>query len=237
MHVSADYCRRLADWMRTQGGLASGTPLRLVQLPPPTCGESGNGQQILCTYSGMPPRTFRATTPTGATFDETLPCAGIPSSTICFEQPTLNAVGMDYWDVPCSGQDSSGNPTGCAVRPVPDPAAVAESKPLVIDRLDHPVGAVGHHEDEIGTAVLPNGILSRARLQLAEADQVQHGFIIDPMYVRLQVEPTDPTRPPFISIYERGRFPGVEKVSVVLVYDVAENATDAILHFQNIEVR
>jgi hypothetical protein len=202
-------------------------------LPPSSCTTTVEGQTVMCNYGGGPPRTIRATTDTGATLDRTLPCLGVSFDAICSDTPSLHAESMSYWDIPCEGEP----PAGCATPVVPDASALKESRPLLIRSLDVPVGPIGHREVEIGHAIVPNGILSKGRFVLAPSSHTQDGFLIDPEIVRLQVESLDPTRPPFTNVYQRGRFPGVEEVKVLLVFDVAETSDSAVLHIQNVDVR
>jgi hypothetical protein len=233
MTASADYCRRLAAWMRQQTGLSTSVVLRLEELPPPSCMTTFEGQTVMCAYGGGPPRTIRATTDTGARLERTLPCLGVSLDAICSDTRSLQVESMRYWDVPCEGEP----PAGCATPVVPDASTLNESRPLLIRSLDVPVGPIGHREVEIGRAIIPNGILSKARFTLAPESQTQNGFLIDPELVRMQVVSLDPTRPPFTNVYERGRFPGVEEVKVLLVFDVAETSDSGVLHIENVEVR
>jgi hypothetical protein len=232
MSVSASYCRRLAGWMRQQTGLASNMVLRLEELPAPSCSVTVDGQTMMCNGEA-PARTIRATTDTGTTVDRTLPCQGVSFEAICSDTPSLQAESMSYWDIPCAAEP----PAGCATPVVPDATALKESRPLLIRSLDVPVGPIGHREVEVGHAIIPNGILSKGRFTLAPSSQTPNGFLIDPEIVRLQVVSLDPTRPPFTNVYERGRFPGVEEVKVLLVFDVAETSDSAVLHIENVEVR
>ena len=98
-----------------------------------------------------------------------------------------------------------------------------------------PVGPIGHHEVELGTAVLVNGIAQEGTFTLN--DQLQDGFLLDPGTVRLELRSTIPGRPPFTNIYERGAFDGPEEVRVFLIFDVAETSDSAVLHVQNVLVK
>ena len=55
--------------------------------------------------------------------------------------------------------------------------------------------------------------------------------------IRLEVRPTDPTRPPFGNVYDRGIVPGVEEAEVLLVFDVAAAPDGAVLQVRDVEVR
>jgi hypothetical protein len=150
-------------------------------------------------------------------------CGVGPPSLVCSEDPGLEAVDFHqagYWDVPCTGEA----PSGCATPLAPDPG-LAGTVPLSIPVLDLPVGGVGHHEVDVGQAIVPNGIVSDASFKLA--NQAQRGFLIDPGIVRLELRSTIPGRPPFDNVYRRGRFDGTEAIRVLLVYDVAEASPGA----------
>jgi len=54
--------------------------------------------------------------------------------------------------------------------------------------------------------------------------------------IRLVVASTDPSRPPFGNVYERGTFPGVETVVVSLVFDVVAAPPDTVLQVRNVVV-
>jgi hypothetical protein len=135
-------------------------------------------------------------------------------------------------DVPCTGEDAAGTPERCATPIVLDPDAVAQAVPLRVDAIDVPV-TVGHHEIELGRASLANGFLDKASFTLA--DPAPDGVSI-PEGVRLVVASTDPGRPQFGNVYERGIFPGVEEVVVSLVFDVVAVPPDTVLQVRDVVV-
>jgi hypothetical protein len=55
--------------------------------------------------------------------------------------------------------------------------------------------------------------------------------------IRLEVRPTDPSRPPFGNVYERGTIDGVEEATVWLAFDVTEVSPGAVLRLVDIDVR
>lgn len=55
--------------------------------------------------------------------------------------------------------------------------------------------------------------------------------------VRLEIEPTDPLRPPFGNVYERGLIAGVEEVVAHLRFDVVAAPAGAVLQVRDVVVR
>ena len=68
-------------------------------------------------------------------------------------------------------------------------------------------------------------------------DQVQEGFLLDPGMVTMVIRSTDPSRPPFQNIYERGVWDQPETVRVLLVFDVTETSPGASIHVTDVLVR
>lgn len=162
-------------------------------------------------------------------------CGVGPPTLICSESPGLEAMDLHnagFWDVPCSGEA----PVGCAT-PLPPPSAdaAAAGRELRIDALDVPVGPVGHREVEIGTAILPNGIVTEATFRIAT--ETQAGFLIDPGVVRMELRSSDPGRPAFDNIYSRGVNDGPEEVRVFLVFDVVETSPGSTVMIADVVVR
>ncbi len=170
----------------------------------------------------------------GRIIDHEVWCIGVGSYNLawCVDDPQIQLWSGGNHDVPCAGEDSAGTPEGCATPIVLDPDAVDEAVPLRVDAIDIPV-TVGHHEVELGRALLPNGFLDKTSFTLA--DQAPDGVSI-PEGIRLVVVSTDPSRPPFGNVYERGTFPGTEEVVVSLVFDVAAAPPDTVLQVRNVVV-
>ena len=89
----------------------------------------------------------------------------------CTDPPTLQLSAptlSGYTDIPCSGDP----PDGCA-SPVPtiDPAVAKDGRPLAIASRDVPLDHVGHYDIPLGTAVLPNGVLTEGSFAVAEDAQ------------------------------------------------------------------
>lgn len=170
----------------------------------------------------------------GRIIDHEVWCIGVGSenNAWCVDDPQIQLWSGGNHDVPCAGEDSSGTPEDCATPIMLDPDAMAEAVPLRVDAIDIPV-TVGHHEVELGRALLPNGFLDKASFTLA--DPAPDGVSI-PEGIRLVVASTDPSRPPFGNVYERGTFPGTEEVVVSLVFDVAAAPPDTVLQVRDVVV-
>jgi hypothetical protein len=171
----------------------------------------------------------------GTIIDQEVWCIGVQSGYTpwCSNDPPIElSMGANH-DVPCSGDEPLGTPTGCATPIALDPDAVAEARPLLIDMIDLPL-TVGHHEVELGHATLANGFLAEATFTLA--DIAPDGVVI-PEGIRLVVTSTDPSRPVFGNVYERGSFPGVEDVVATLIFDVVETPPGAVLPVRDVVVR
>jgi hypothetical protein len=170
----------------------------------------------------------------GRTIDHEVWCVGVSTEykAWCVDDPRLQLFMGANHDVPCNGDQDGLFPEGCATPIVLDPEAVAEARPLRVDALDIPI-AVGHHEIELGYATLPNGFLERAGFTLA--DLAPDGVAI-PEGIRMVVVSTDPSRPPFENVYDRGTFPGVEEVVASLVFDVDAASPGAVLQVRDVIV-
>lgn len=159
-------------------------------------------------------------------------CAGISGEAdrVCNEDPHIGVSGGVDRDVPCAGEA----PEGCATPPpMPRPASVKAAIPLDLASLDISLDHVGSYEVLLGEAGLPDGALSERRASLADTRPTT--FWIDD-YIRLEVRPTEPGRPPVGSIY-RDPYDGVEPVRVFLVFEVVETSPGAVLQVRDILVR
>ena len=125
-------------------------------------------------------------------------------------------------------------PEVCATPIALDPAAVAAARPLQLATFDVPLDQVGHHEVKVGDVGLPNGYVTA--LRAAVGDTHPTDFWLDEP-IRLELRPSDPSRPPFGSVYERGTVEGVEDASLWLVFDVTEVSPGAVLRLTDIDVR
>ncbi|MEA2607402.1 MAG: hypothetical protein QOI00_2159 [Chloroflexota bacterium] len=214
--------------------------VELLSEPPRAgCGPQPDGTTILCKTSGGGTAVIVRITPPGGLARETAFYCGVGSqgSIACHDDPEIViATPMEgYHDIACAGEDSTGNPTGCAT-PVPatDPSARAEARPLSIAALDIPIDHDGPYEVVLGRAGLPNGALQDASASLA-SPTVPGVVFLDG--IRLAVEPIDPAGRPFLNVYEHGWTRGVEEVRVVLRFEVVQHEPGAILPIRNAIVR
>jgi hypothetical protein len=170
----------------------------------------------------------------GRVIDHEVWCIGVGSGyqAWCVDDPPIQLFAGANHDVPCTGSDPLGTPEGCATPIALDAKAVADARPLRLPAIDVPA-TVGHHETELGHATLPNGFLEQARFTLA--DHAPDGVSI-PEGIWMVVVSTDPSRPPFENVYDRGTFPGVEEVVASLVFDVVEAPPGAILQVRDVIV-
>lgn len=181
---------------------------------------------------GMRIATVALTLADGREHIEEIWCTGISGDAdrVCREDAQIGITGGIDRDVPCAGEA----PAGCATPPpTPRPASVEAARALDVAALDIPLDHVGSYEVLVGEAGLPDGSLSERRASLADTRPTT--FWIDD-YVRLEVRPTDPGRPPVGSIY-RDPYDGVELVRVFLVFEVVETSPGAVLQVRDILVR
>jgi hypothetical protein len=170
----------------------------------------------------------------GRIVDHEVWCIGVGSAdqAWCVDDPRIRLIAGANHDVPCSGEDAGGMPAGCATPIALDPGAVADARPLRLAAIDIPL-TIGHHDVALGHAHLANGFLDTSSFTLA--DPAPDGVSI-PEGVQLVVASTDPGRPPFGNVYERGIFPGVEEVAVSLVFDVVAAPPDTVLQVRDVVV-
>jgi len=195
-----------------------------IALSPPDQGEAslGGGEVVRIVFA----------LPDGEIVVQPVSCIGIPNgpNDAACQEPFVEIRGGANHDVPCEGEP----PDGCATPIVLDPEAVAAARPLRLAAFDIPLERLGHHEVEVGRVGLPNGYVTE--LQAAVGDAHPTDFWVGDA-IRLELRPTDPDRPPFGNVYERGTIEGVEEAGVWLVFDVTELSPGAILRVVDIAVR
>jgi hypothetical protein len=133
-----------------------------------------------------------------------------------------------YWDTPCS--DIRGCPS-----PVPavDPGDAALAVPLRVASLEIPVDHAGHYAIPVGTAMLPNGILTDASMALA--DNIRMDLHLEPSVLDLVLTGEDGER--LTNVYEQGWRPGTEKVDVRIEFDVVSLDAPTSITVTDIVVR
>ncbi len=153
---------------------------------------------------------------------------------------TIYDMGVN-WDVACTTASPNDDPAGCST-PLPslEPAAVAAAVPLEVAALDVPITRTGPMEVFLGSATLANGVLHEASFHL---EGIEPGVQVLPSglevadTIRLEVRPSDPSRPPFGNGYARGWHPGVEVAKAFLVLDVTGFDPGTMLRIRDVLVR
>jgi hypothetical protein len=176
--------------------------------------------------SGGPPIDVRVTLGDGSVHRVTMPCAGIPSSPSCFDEPRLQISSPSeggYFD----------HPEGASPVPTAAPDALAAASSLRIDRLDIPIDHVGRFEVRLGEAALPNGLLTTATFDLV--DPWPAGVTIIEGGVRLEVRSLVDGRILW-NVFEHGWRDGTEPVEAVLIFDVFRFDPGAVLAIRSVVV-
>ncbi len=228
MSFALDRCLAVVEQARTQSSLAWSDITR-VQLASPSSQVATTARIATVTF------TLRD----GSTMATVVSCVGPGGqySLVCTDHPRILLIAPigGYHDVPC-GATPAGEPGSSCASPLPsiEPSAAAKAMPLSIPSRDIPITATGHLEILLGTATLPNGILSDARFSLA--DPFTRDFVVA-NGISLVVRSTDPTRPPFDNLYAHGWYPGTEDVQAFLVLDVTSFVPGATIQVRDLVVR
>lgn len=232
--LSSKRCAVIVAWAKAQLPAGHAAIVTTELLPDPGCpGQPPGG---LCVRTTQFVTTVRFTFADGSTRSYPLYCGvGGQFSLLCSDTPRIEiGTNVDH-DTICTGTDAAGAPSGCTTPfPSPDSRTLAASRPLVIASLDIPVTTTGHHEVEVGRAVLPHGYVTEASFSLA--NDAPPGLLLSGP-LRLELRSTVPGRPPFGNVYQRGIFPGVEDARVVLVFDVAQTSPRSVIGVRDLVVR
>jgi hypothetical protein len=235
--LSPRRCEAVVDAAASNAGFDRSTATATSLMAEPGCGFDDPSSDLIniCTRSMSFVAGVRFEGDADISVRTDVFCGLGPPSLVCSESPGLEALDLHnagFWDLPCAGEA----PAGCATPlPLPIGAAAAAGRALRIDALDVPVGPVGHREVEIGTAILPNGILTEATFRIATESQV--GFLIDPGIIQMELRSSEPGRPAFDNIYSRGAIDGPEEVRVFLVFDVVETSPGSMVTIADVVVR
>jgi hypothetical protein len=162
-------------------------------------------------------------------------CGGVSMEPPCKDSPAwdiASSIGAGYEDVPCAGEP----PDGCPA-PIPslEPKAARTAQPLHVDHRVIPIADLGPHEVSLGTATIPNGVLTVAEGDLV--DPWPDGVRLSSQGIRLEVRPLVAGRPAFNNIYQHGWWPGNEAVEVFLVFEVRHVEPGATIEIRDVEVR
>jgi hypothetical protein len=185
------------------------------------------------TLGGAWPILVRIGFADGSTHDSRM-CGGLPSGAACEDDPHLSASSVmgGYHDVPCSGE----GPTGCPT-PFPslEPTAAADAVPLAIAERTITIDGPGKQEIRLGSATLPNGVLTDASFAFADAWPTD--VAIADGAGRIEVRSAEPGGKPFDNYYTHGWHPGTERVEAFLVLDVLWSEPGAQLTIKDVVVR
>ncbi len=226
-------CTAIVDEMAAQTHVDRTLAQEILLLGDPGCGFED--PHVLCTRTMSFVVRVRFVLEDGTTAEASQFCGvGGMWDIRCGDPPQIrlsSATLGGYHDVPCAGEP----PDGCAT-PVPniDPATAADARPLRIDALDIPIDRLGAYDVPLGTAVLPNGILTDATFSLV--DDRPTDLLLATDGINLALRSLDGGGD-FWNIYDHGWRPGVERVEARLVFDVAQFDPGATLQVRGISVR
>jgi hypothetical protein len=228
--LSARRCKAIVEWVIEQEGVKDRPITSVELLGRGLCSPDGN---TLCKSTASFVVRVRLHLADGTTVERAIGCAvGCEYSILFTETPEISIGGPvfgGYRDVPCANENGEGCGTPL---PTADPAAAAAARPLRVPVFDVAIDHVGHYDVEIGRAVLPNGVVSNAWIELANKTTQtvslgENGIFVD-------VQSTKPGAPRFENYYLRGWHPGPEEVSLILRFDVKEFEPNSILEIRNV---
>jgi hypothetical protein len=161
-----------------------------------------------------------------------------PSDRVCSADPQIGVQGDVSHDVPCGPTPGGENHPCATLPPSPRPAVIAASEPLVLRVVDVPLHHVGHYDVLVGSASLPDGLLSQRSGEIG--DPRPTAYWID-SGVSIVVRPgkacTGDACPSIESIYH-APFHGPQPVNVYLVFDVVDlTVPGTVLEIRNLVVR
>ena len=117
--------------------------------------------------------------------------------------------------------------------PTINPSIAAAGTVLLVSSLDVPIDHTGPYRLSLGEATLPNGILRQADLYVE--DLTPSDFLLTDEGVALEVLSRDDGQPIW-NIYEHGWRAGLERVDVVIVFNVRVFDPGAVLRLRDIAV-
>jgi len=224
--ISMRRCDLVIERMAREHGIDRSAVSVILLLGDPGCGQSLS-PGTLCTRSGGVGPRVRFVLPGGPAVEETVYCGvGAMSDPECTDTPQIRVSSPTlggYRDVP----------EGASPVPAIDPAARALGRSLAVASLDLPIDHTGTYEVDLGSAMLPNGILSLADIALA--DDAPTDLLIDANGVTLQIVPADGGAPLW-NIYETGWHAGVVKVRATVTFNVTAFDPGAVLGIRNVSV-
>ena len=191
-------------------------------------------ERVGVTLGGAHPIRLRITLTDGSTHDARM-CGGLAMGAACTDDPRLDARTLTaggYRDVPCAGEPPAGCPT-----PFPpfEPDVLDSATPLTVAERTIPIEQDGRHEVSLGTASLPNGVLTDASFAFAEGwpDDVALAGASG----TIEVRSLEPDGKPFDNYYLHGWREGIERVEAFLIFEVLWFRPGATLSIRDVVVR
>lgn len=185
------------------------------------------------TLGGAHPILLRLTLADGSNHDARM-CGGLALGAACTDDTRLDARSVigGYRDVPCAGEAPDGCPTPF---PTTEPDVLEAATPLTVAERTIAIEHDGHHEVSLGTASLPNGILTEASFAFAEGwpDDVALAGASG----MIEVRSLEPDGKPFDNYYLHGWREGIERVEAIVVFDVLWFRPGADLSIRDVVVR
>lgn len=184
-------------------------------------------------HSGGSRIVLRISLADGSTHDSRM-CGGVEMGAACTDDQRLDARSVTaggYRDVPCADPSE-----GCP-KPFPssEPAVLDAATPLFVAERTIAIDHDGHHEVSLGTASLPNGILTDASFAFEGGwpDDVALAGAVG----WIEVRSLEPDGKPFDNYYLHGWREGVERVEAFVIFDVLWFAPGADLSIHRVVVR
>jgi hypothetical protein len=226
--LSARRCKAIVEWVIEQEKVRQ-QDVSSVDLLDPTPCPAGR----MCKSTASLFVRVRLHLANGGVAERTIGCGvGCQYSILYTETPEISIGGPvlgGYRDVPCANENGEGCGTPL---PTPDAAAVAGARPLRVAAFDVAIDHAGHYDVEIGRAVLPNGVVSKAWIELA--NKMTQAVTLTDSGIFVDVHSTTPGAPSFDNYYLRGWHPGPEEVAMTLRFDVKDFTPGAVLQIRNV---
>ena len=224
--LSMRRCDLVIDRIARDHGIDRTTVKQILLLGDPGCGD-GVSPGTLCKRSGGIGANVKFVLPDGEVVEDYVYC-GVEAmyDPECTDTPQIRIASPmhdGYLDVP----------EGATPVPTIDPASRALAQPLVVGALDIPIDRTGSYRVELGEATLPNGIVSRADLALANDHPTD--LLLNASGIGLEL-PSALDEEPISNIYGSGWRAGVVRVRVVITFTVVAFDPGAVLQVRDVVV-
>jgi len=224
--LSMRRCDLIIDRAARMHGIDRASVKEIRLLGDPGCGE-GFSPGTICMRSTSVAVRVRFALPDGKAIEESVYCGvGAQYDPECTDTPQIRIASPmhdGYLDVP----------EGATPVPTINPAAQAKAQPLTVAALDIPIDHTGTYRVELGEATLPNGILSRADMALANDRPTD--LLLDEYGLGLTLERVKGGAP-ISNTYETGWHVGVLGVRVMVTFTVVTFDPGAVLQIRNVVV-